>query len=350
MVQDVRRAWTLETLLASVDTRPDVKRLVADFVPPPRFADKSFENYYPRHASQSAAAGRLLELSREISDPPSRGWSFLRRSFRKASSGIYLDGGFGVGKTHLLAALWQLAPTPRAYLSFDELMYLIGMVGTSAAAEAFAGYRLIAVDEWELDDPGNLKMAIAFLRAVVSARTYVAVTSNTLPLELGSGRFSQKDFKAEVEELASAFEVVRVGGEDYRHRHFEAQPGEDYFVEISDLDRYEAISDPNTLRTDFSDLLEALSIVHPIRYRDMARRIGGLLVDGFHRIDRLPDALRWVHFVDSIYDSGVPLRASGFVPLSEAFPADALAGPYGKKLSRCISRLEELLGEGRDSE
>lgn len=38
--------------------------------------------------------------------------SFLSRMFgggqkQTAAQGIYLDGGFGVGKTHLLASLWH---------------------------------------------------------------------------------------------------------------------------------------------------------------------------------------------------------------------------------------------------
>ena len=56
-----------------------------------------------------------------------------------------------------------------------------------------------------------------------------------MPLELGAGRFSQKDFAAEIEELASAFEVLRIEGEDYRHRYFESRPGEEYFVDGSIL-------------------------------------------------------------------------------------------------------------------
>jgi len=33
------------------------------------------------------------------------------------------------------------------------------------------------------------------------------------------------------------------------------------------------------------------------------------------------------------------------VALGELFPASFLTGAYGKKFSRCLSRLEEMLGE-----
>ena len=43
--------------------------------------------------------------------------------------GLYLDGGFGVGKTHLLASTWHAAPGPKAYGTFVELTHLVGALG-----------------------------------------------------------------------------------------------------------------------------------------------------------------------------------------------------------------------------
>ena len=39
--------------------------------------------------------------------------------------------------------------------------------------------------------------------------------------------------------------------------------------------------------------------------------------------------------------------ATGQVGLTELFPPAWLDGPYGKKFSRCLSRMEEMLGERR---
>jgi cell division protein ZapE len=341
---------SLDEMVRRVADRPRIESVLSGFTPPGRFASKRFENYHPRHATQAAAEARLREVALELSRARTGG--FIGRFAhtlrpRSSLSGIYLDGGFGVGKTHLLAALWSVSPAPRAYLSFDELMYFIGLVGPVAAAESLDGYALLAVDEWELDDPGNLKMALAFLRHLLRGRVYVAVTSNTLPLELGEGRFSQKDFRAEVEELASAFEVVRIEGEDYRHRHFEADPGREYFMDSGGLDRVTRNGSPGVMRASFVELLAALNRVHPIRYADLVEHFRGLAIEDVEPVRSLPDALRWVHFVDSLYDSGVPLVASASVPLGQLFPAEFVSGPYGKKVSRCLSRMEELLAESQ---
>jgi len=338
----------LDRLLASLDGSPEPDSILADFIPPGRFETRHFRNYHPLHPTQAAAARRLLELSVDLgrSSPGLLRGFFSRRQPPAGAAGVYLDGGFGVGKTHLLAALWNESAGPKAYLSFDELTYFIGLVGAARAIEAFSEYRLVAIDEWELDDPGNLKLALAFLRGAVERRVFVAVTSNTLPLELGSGRFSQKDFRAEIEELASAFEVVRIEGDDFRRRHFVAEPGPGFFTDAERFERAARGASGAVLRVLFPDLLAGLAAVHPIRYRELVRRIDLLLVEGIVGIERLPDALRWVHFIDSVYDRGLPMLASGSIPPGGLFPGDAVGGPYGKKLSRCLSRMEEMLGEG----
>jgi cell division protein ZapE len=341
---------SLESLLSSLRGRAPAGELLRQFRPPSRFATKRFDIYHPRHPSQQRTANRLAALAKDLRQTTDRGVLgalFGRASRRGPSGGVYLDGGFGVGKTHLLASFWHVSPEPRAYLSFDELMFFIGMVGSSGAAETFEGYRVLAIDEWELDDPGNLKMALAFLRGVLARGAFIAVTSNTLPLELGAGRFSQKDFRGEVEELASAFEVLRIEGEDYRHRRFEVSPGGEYFSDPGALESQLAAATSRTLAVSFPDLLRALSDVHPIRFRDLAREIDWIVVFGVDHIAGLNDALRWVHFIDSAYDAGIRFSASGSIALGGLFSGDALEGPFGKKLSRCLSRMEEMLGERR---
>lgn len=344
-------ALTLESLIEGLPARPDPGELLAGFVPPPRFAGKRFDDYTPdpRFPSQATAVERLRAVADSLREGSLDGWMRrMRAALGSASrgSGVYLDGGFGVGKTHLMAALWNTSPGPRAYLSFDELMYTIGLLGVGAAREAFRGQRLVAVDEWELDDPGNLKLALAFLRGALEDGVRVVTTSNTVPDELGRGRFPQKDFATEIEELASSFEVIRIQGEDFRHRHFHADPGREYFHAPEALAREAEAAGERALYVEFDELLAGLGEVHPIRYAALAARIDGLFVEGLRPIPVLHDALRWVHFVDQVYNDAVPFAASSEASLGSLFPASFLEEAYGKKFSRCLSRMEELLGEG----
>ena len=340
----------LPTLIHGLPERPGTAELLAGFVPPPRFAAKGFADYRPdaRHPSQEQAVTRLRGLAAELDERARGAWK--RRLFSALGrpprgGGVYLDGGFGVGKTHLLAALWNAAPAPKAYLSFDELVHTVGLLGVDATREAFREHWLVAVDEWELDDPGNLKLAIAFLRGALADGVTVATTSNTIPDELGRGRFDQKSFTAEIEELSAAFSTVGIQGDDFRHRRFVADPGRAYFLSPSAMTAREAAAGPRTLGTGFRALVAALGEVHPIRYAALVERIDGLLLRDVDELSSLYDALRWVHFIDKLYDADVPLAATSAVSLGAVFPRDFVTGAYGKKFSRCLSRMEELLGE-----
>ena len=53
----------------------------------------------------------------------------------------------------------------------------------------------------------------------------LAATSNTLPDALGEGRFAADDFLREIQAVSGHFEVLRVDGEDYRHRGNPVPPG-----------------------------------------------------------------------------------------------------------------------------
>jgi len=340
----------LDTLISTLPARPDPAALAAGFVPPRRFAAKRFDDYRPdpRHPSQAEAVARLRAIAAELREASAAGFGRRLRALfggEERGSGVYLDGGFGVGKTHLLAALWHEAPPPAAYLSFDELVYTIGLLGVEGTREAFRGRRLVAVDEWELDDPGNLKMALAFLRGALADGIRVATTSNTIPDELGRGRFDQKNFRAEIEELSGAFEVLEIAGEDFRHRRFQADPGRAGFLDAAAMAEAERSAGERALAADFGALLRALGEVHPIRYVALVDGFDELLVRAVHPIGSLYDGLRWVHFVDKLYDRAVPVAMSSDTALGELFPPAFLTGAYGKKFSRCLSRMEEMLGE-----
>ena len=340
----------LARLLADLPPRPDPERLVAGFVPPPRFAGKRFAAYVPDcHFPSQAQALERLRAHADALRGAEGGWARLRARVagRPRGRGLYLDGGFGVGKTHLLAALWNAAPSPSAYLSFDELVYTLGLLGVDGARAAFRELRLVAVDEWELDDPGNLKLAIAFLRGALADGVHVAATSNTVPDELGRGRFDQKSFRAEVEELAASFDVLRIEGEDYRHRRFAADPDRTYFLTPDAFAARLASAGERSLRATFPELLDAIASVHPIHYHALAAAMGELLLTGLRPLANLYEGLRWVHFVDKVYDGNVPLAATAELGLGELFPGGWMRGPFGKKFSRCLSRMEEMLGEAR---
>jgi cell division protein ZapE len=322
-----------------VDRTPQVppERLVAGLVPPPRFAHARFETYQPdpNEPSQAAAVATLHEFAEGLEKPKKS--LFGRRKAPEGPPGVYLDGGYGVGKNHLLASLWHATPGPAAYATFVELTDLVGALGFAPAVEALSGSRLLAIDEFELDDPGDTVLVSTLLSRLVEGGVRLAATSNTLPDALGEGRFAAQDFLREIQGLSAHFEAVRVDGEDYRHRGLPRPP-----APLSDDDvrvRVEGV-DGGTLDR-FDELLTHLSALHPSRYGALVDGVTLVGLQGVHPVSDQAAALRLVVLVDRLYDRDVPVVASG-VPLDGVFPAELLRGGYRKKYLRAVSRMTAL--------
>lgn len=322
-----------------VDRAPVVPEgsLLAGMVPPPRFDGARFETYLPdpQHPSQARAVMLLREFATTLAPPRKRLLGRGREQARRP--GVYLDGGYGVGKTHLLASLWHAAPEPRAYGTFVELTHLVGALGFGATVQALSGHRLLAVDEFELDDPGDTVLVSTLLRKLVDAGVRVAATSNTLPGALGEGRFAAQDFLREIQGLSAHFEPIRVEGEDYRHRGLPAAPppvGEAVVVERT------AAVDGATC-DGFDALLDHLTSLHPSRYGALVDDVTLVGVTGVQPLHDQAAALRLVVLADRLYDRDIPVLASG-VPLDQLFPAELLEGGYRKKYLRAVSRLTAL--------
>lgn len=314
------------------------------FAPPPRFARTHFADYRPQHPSQAdardAVAAFVADAEAATRAPRRPRWLGGRRP---EGRGLYLDGGFGVGKTHLLAAAFHAGSvTPKAYLSFQELVYLIGVQGHEDAARGMGRAKLLCIDEFELDDPGNTLLVKRFLSGVFDHGGRVVTTSNTPPEAQGRGRFNAEDFRREIQSVARRFEVVGIDGPDYRRRRRAGR----WFTR-RELERLAASEDAPAPRVfaEGGALLGTLRRLHPSRYRGLLSQIGTLYLADVPVLEGQNDALRMVHFIDKLYDLGVGLRASGRAPLAELFDPSYRHSAYAKKHERCLSRLGELLAE-----
>ncbi len=319
----------------------DPIRLLETFVPPPRFAGVRFSNYQPNPAflTQQTVKTRLEKFVQEV--VPRKSFGFFKKL--EITPSLYLDGGFGVGKTHLLAATWFESNLEKVFLSFAELVYAIGALGMEKAVQAFGKYKLICLDEFELDDVGNTLMVAMFFGRLIPNGTRVVTTSNTLPNQLGEGRFNADDFKREIQGIAARFESLRVDGADYRHREGLSTPHPLTDLELEQ--QFQHFSGVKASET-FTDLNSHLEKLHPIRYVGLLEGLAGVFITGLKPILKQDDALRFVHFIDKLYDREIRFTASG-CEISELFLESYKHGGYAKKYARCVSRLGELLRDSR---
>jgi cell division protein ZapE len=259
---------------------------------------------------------------------------------------VYLDGGFGVGKTHLLASSYYAVPGlpkgRRAFATFGELTQLAGVFGFVECIELLSDYVLLCIDEFELDDPGNTTLISRLLSQLVERGVSVAATSNTLPEQLGEGRFAAQDFLREINTLAAMFTTVRIEGPDYRHRDLPPAPHPPSDAEVAER----AAAVPGATLDDFDALCGHLATMHPSRYLTLIEGVAEVFITGVHPIDDQSVALRLVSLTDRLYDAGIPVVASG-APLDTIFSAEMLAGGFRKKYLRATSRLLALTAAGQ---
>ncbi|MFJ7150758.1 cell division protein ZapE [Streptomyces sp. NPDC100445] len=341
--------------LCAREPRVPADRLVAEMVPPPRFDSVRFATYIPDpgQPSQTEAVRVLEGFAAGLGAAPAgngrRGLFGLGRSRApKAPAGprgVYLDGGYGVGKTHLLASLWHAAPADasrKAFGTFVELTNLVGALGFQQTVQTLSGHSLLCIDEFELDDPGDTVLVSTLLGRLVEAGVALAATSNTLPGKLGEGRFAAADFLREIQGLSAHFRALRIDGEDYRHRGLPEAPAPFSDEEVTKA----AFTTEGASLDDFTGLLEHLARVHPSRYGALTDGVRAVCLTGVRPVPDQSTALRLVVLADRLYDREVPVLASG-QPFDRLFSEEMLNGGYRKKYFRAISRLTALARDAK---
>ncbi len=326
-----------------VDRHPEVPadQLVAQMVPPPMFDEVSFASYIPdpKEPTQAAAVGKAEDFAGQVAKihQAMNKKSLFGKKKPISGAGLYLDGGFGVGKTHLLASIFHSAPAPKSFGTFGELTNLVGALGFNNALDRLAANSVLCIDEFELDDPGDTMLVSRLLTELSARGVSIAATSNTLPGQLGEGRFAAQDFLREIKKLGSIFDAVRVDGPDYRHRDLPPAPE----PTSPELLTERAAATPGSTLDEFDALLKHLSTLHPSKYGALISGVSSVFVSNVHPVTDQAVALRIVVLADRLYDASVPVTVSG-AKLDEIFSKEMLDGGYRKKYLRAISRLLAL--------
>ncbi len=313
--------------------------MAAALVPPPQFAAASFDSYRPDpdYASQADVRDAVAAFVAAGPTEAPRRALFGRRKQPvepAAKSGVYLDGGFGVGKTHLLAAAYHAASGRKTFGTFIEYTALVGALGFQGTVDLLRGTALVCIDEFELDDPGDTMVMTRLIKELTETGTRFAATSNTPPGALGEGRFAAQDFLREIQAMSDRFDTMRIDGLDYRRRAVDESAGV-----VSDVAA--ALPAGTVTLDDFSAVVAHLGSVHPSKYVALVEDLDAVGLTDVRAFTDQTDALRWVALVDRLYDAQVRIVASG-TPLDQVYPDAMLDGGYRKKYLRAASRVVAL--------
>ncbi len=307
----------------------------ADLVPPPRFRDKTFAGFRcdPAVTGQQEAVAQVEHFA--VNRPGMLAGLFGLFA-KKARTGMYLDGGFGVGKTHLLAAAFNAAPGSCRFLSFAEAMSLFTVRGKAAALDVMSA-DLICIDEFELDDPTNTRIADLLVTALMDRGARILTTSNTVPGELGQGRMAVDLFRTQLARIEASFIGVHVPGSDWRLKHADSGATLTYWGP-----QIEPLVGDGCVTVDAQRLDRWLQDIPVINLRRLAAVLNCLTVCDLAPFDNQLAALRFVHLIDRLYDHGVAVRVSSTAQIATLFPAEHCQAAFSKKYRRCQSRLMEL--------
>lgn len=307
------------------------------FLLPKRFAAATFESFVPDPAyPNQAAAVEAIHVLVTAEAPPRRRWPLRSRTPAPAGPrGLYLDGPPGIGKTHLLAAAFHASPEPKLFATFDEFAAAAGTLGMHDLSQLLASRRLVCIDEIDLRDPGNIMLLVSLLRAMLAGRPRILAAANADPLGTSSVSVSVDDFRRELGEIAGAFQIIQVDGCDHRATLAARTP-----VATDRLNREHA----RVLAIAWEQLLRFLIETHPMYDAAWLDELDLIALDRLEPLSDTDRALRFVRFIDRVYDRDVGLAVDQAPPAAEDLLTPLRNDRrFALHLRRCRSRLIELL-------
>lgn len=325
----------------SIDFDVSIEDCFNGLKPHPKFNSCSFDNYFPDDDYPSQR--QLKDLLQNISAPhiaQTRAWYRLFQNIqpKKIHKNIYIDGTYGIGKTHLLSACFNNFQGTKAFLSFMELTYFMNYAGLEKSIDIFKNIEMLFIDEFDLDDPATTRMAARFIEAV-NGKTTIITTSNRLPKELGGGRFDTTRFARELGVISELFDQITVEGKSFRINlaKWQGNFSKNTFQET--YGDYQSIR--NKLLINKDKLIELLCGNHPFRFFVIPKMYDAIFIDKFDAFKGLNDALRFAVFIDHCYYYNTKIFFNGGIK-TELFSTDMMETAFERQFLRCESRLDEI--------
>ncbi len=324
----------------TINFNVSIEECFTELSPHPKFKDCTFDSYHDdkNYPSQAALKELLRSISNTAKKPQKKSFFFRKNEPNKIAKNIYIDGTYGIGKTHLLSSCFHSYKGTKAFMSFLELTYFMNYSGLEKTIEFFKPIDLLLIDEFDLDDPATTRMAARFIESI-NNNTTIITTSNRLPKELGGGKFDTEQFARELGIISNTFDTITVEGKSFRINlaSWQAVYSNKSFQEV--LNTYDAKR--GKLVIDFDDLILQLCNNHPFKFFVIPKNYDAVFINNFKPFTKLNDALRFTSFIDHCYYHDTKIFFNNKIDES-IFPKEIMETTFERQFLRCNSRLDEL--------
>ncbi len=311
--------------------------------PHPKFNQCRFDNYNndPNYPSQLYIKNLLRNITEDSKNIEKKSFFdiFRKNKSKKKFSNLYIDGTYGVGKTHLISATFNDFNGTKAFLSFVELTYFINFYGLENTIEKFKAIDLLLIDEFDLDDPATTRMVARLIEAI-NKDTLIITTSNKLPKELGGGNFDTTMFSRELGIISNTFETVVVEGVSFRITlaRWQANYSNSTFEKVFSSSK----ENKKVLLVSFEELMTVLRNNHPFKFFVIPKNFENIFITDFHKFSLLDDALRFTTFIDHCYYYDTKIFVKSNIENDSIFIKEIMETPFERRFLRCNSRLDEM--------
>lgn len=300
----------------------------------------------------------------------------LGRAAPEAVTGLYLWGGVGRGKTHLMDLFYEGIPFgSRLRTHFHRFMQRVHrelrdcagekdplrLIGARIAAEA----RLLCFDEFFVSDITDAMLLAGLFEELFARGVTLVATSNVAPDDLYRDGLQRARFLPAIAMIKQHTRVLNVdGGIDHRLRLLEQ--AELYHCPLDEAAEQSLMRSFDSLAPEQPVVGRVLEIEgRPIRtrycaddvvwfdfdelcdgprsqndYIELAREFHAVLVGGVpvFTAEKDDQARRFINLVDEFYDRNVKLVLSAAAPLAGLYAGERL----GFEFQRTVSRLMEM--------